>query len=73
MEDRCQRRARIGVENLGGLIQRLRQDGAGALGATDKTDYVKFMRVAFRSSLRADFTTGNLGFRCAADDDGGQK
>lgn len=44
---------------------RMRFCGAGALGANDKTDYVKFMRVAMRSSLRADYTTSNLGFRCA--------
>lgn len=44
---------------------RMRFCGAGALGAKDKTDYVKFMRVAMRSSLRGDFTTANLGFRCA--------
>lgn len=41
--------------------------GAGALGASVTTDYVKFMRTAFRSSLRADFTTNLLGFRCASD------
>ncbi|MFO0675304.1 MAG: formylglycine-generating enzyme family protein [Polyangiaceae bacterium] len=39
--------------------------GAGALGANDTTDYAAFMRVAFRSALRADYTTRNLGFRCA--------
>ncbi|MFO0667249.1 MAG: formylglycine-generating enzyme family protein [Polyangiaceae bacterium] len=44
---------------------RMRFCGAGALGAKDKTDYVKFMRIAMRSSLRGDFTTANLGFRCA--------
>ncbi len=42
--------------------------GGGAINATDKEDYPSFMRVAFRSSLRADYTTNNLGFRCAADD-----
>jgi formylglycine-generating enzyme required for sulfatase activity len=42
--------------------------GGGAINATDKSDYPSFMRVAFRSSLRADYTTSNLGFRCAADD-----
>lgn len=40
--------------------------GAGALGAADRDDYAAFMRVAFRSSLRAIYTTRNLGFRCAA-------
>jgi formylglycine-generating enzyme required for sulfatase activity len=42
--------------------------GGGAINATDKSNYPTFMRVAFRSSLRADYTTNNLGFRCAADD-----
>ncbi len=41
--------------------------GAGALTAADKNDYATFMRVAFRSSLKAPYTTNNLGFRCARD------
>jgi formylglycine-generating enzyme required for sulfatase activity len=41
--------------------------GAGALSAADKNDYATFMRVAFRSSLQASYTTANLGFRCARD------
>jgi formylglycine-generating enzyme required for sulfatase activity len=44
--------------------------GGGAIDATDKSNYPSFMRVAFRSSLRADYTTHNLGFRCAADEEG---
>jgi len=51
----------------GGDKDKLRFCGAGALSATDKTDYPSFMRIAMRSSLRADFTTANLGFRCAQD------
>ena len=39
--------------------------GAGSLGALDASDYAKFMRYSFRSSLKADYTTENLGFRCA--------
>jgi sulfatase modifying factor 1 len=42
--------------------------GGGAISATDKGNYPSFMRIAFRSSLRAAYTTHNLGFRCAADD-----
>jgi sulfatase modifying factor 1 len=38
--------------------------GAGAR-ATDATDYSAFLRYSFRSSLKADFTLRNLGFRCA--------
>ena len=38
--------------------------GAGAR-ATDATDYGAFLRYSFRSSLKADFTLRNLGFRCA--------
>lgn len=48
-----------------GRADSMRFCGAGALGARDKTDYVRFMRVAFRSSLRGDYTTALLGFRCA--------
>jgi formylglycine-generating enzyme required for sulfatase activity len=47
--------------------------GGGAISATDKANYPSFMRVAFRSSLRADYTTHNLGFRCAADDPGAKR
>ncbi len=38
--------------------------GAGALGATDPTNYMAYMRYAFRSSLKGAYTIGHLGFRC---------
>lgn len=41
--------------------------GAGAVSATEKSDYAAFMRTAFRSSLEGRYTNGNLGFRCAKD------
>lgn len=41
--------------------------GAGSVNATDLMNYAAFMRYAFRSSLKARFTTKNLGFRCAKD------
>ncbi len=41
--------------------------GSGSIGATDFTNYPAFMRFAFRSSLKANYTTSNLGFRCAKD------
>lgn len=41
--------------------------GNGSVGATDYTNYPAFMRFAFRSSLKANYTTANLGFRCAKD------
>lgn len=41
--------------------------GSGSVGATDFTNYPAFMRFAFRSSLEGNFTTTNLGFRCAKD------
>jgi sulfatase modifying factor 1 len=43
--------------------------GAGA-NAADPSDYVAFMRIAFRSSLEARYTTARLGFRCARDLEG---
>lgn len=39
--------------------------GSGGLGSLDASDYAKFMRYSFRSSLKADYTTSQLGFRCA--------
>lgn len=39
--------------------------GSGAAGAKDASDYPAFMRYGFRSSLKADYTVHNLGFRCA--------
>jgi formylglycine-generating enzyme required for sulfatase activity len=41
--------------------------GASGADARNPSDYAAFMRVAFRSSLQASFTTARLGFRCAAD------
>lgn len=41
--------------------------GSGAVGAAAFRDYAAFMRYAFRSSLKADYTVQNLGFRCAED------
>ncbi|MCP4810684.1 MAG: formylglycine-generating enzyme family protein [Proteobacteria bacterium] len=45
--------------------ENLRFCGAGALSAADAEDYATFMRSAFQSSLKADYTTSSLGFRCA--------
>ena len=44
----------------------LRFCGAGAAGASDASDFPAFERVALRSSLRANYTIHDLGFRCAA-------
>ena len=41
--------------------------GSGAAGSADPSDYAAFMRFGFRSSLKAPYTLGNLGFRCAQD------
>jgi len=40
--------------------------GGGALGASDPSDYASFMRYSMRASLKASYTTRNLGFRCAS-------
>lgn len=39
--------------------------GAGSLGAGDRANFPTFMRLGFRSSLKAAYTVHNLGFRCA--------
>lgn len=39
--------------------------GSSAATDSDKENYAAFLRYAFRGSLEADFSVGNLGFRCA--------
>ncbi len=48
-----------------GDASRSRFCGAGSAQASNPSDYATFMRLAFRSSLQAAYTTPNLGFRCA--------
>lgn len=38
--------------------------GNGSLGANDLMNYAAFMRYAFRSSMKAEYSVNNLGFRC---------
>ena len=40
---------------------------AAGTSTTDVLNYASFMRYAFRSSLKANYTVGNLGFRCSKD------
>lgn len=49
---------------VGGRDHRL-YCAAGAVGATDPSNYPGFLRLAFRAGLTGRSTTGNLGFRCA--------
>lgn len=51
----------------GGDAERTRFCGAGALAASDRDNYASLMRLAFRGSLEAHYTTSRLGFRCAKD------
>jgi formylglycine-generating enzyme len=39
--------------------------GGAAAGVSDASDYPAFMRYAMRASLKADYTSDNVGFRCA--------
>lgn len=39
--------------------------GSGSLNTLDPSDYAAFMRFSLRNSLKANYTTANLGFRCA--------
>lgn len=56
-----------GDSRTGAAADRMQFCGAGALAAGDKQDYASFMRLAFRGSLEARYTTAALGFRCARD------
>lgn len=41
--------------------------GSSVASEADKENYAAFLRYAFRGSLEADYSVGNLGFRCAKD------
>ncbi len=41
--------------------------GGGAVNAKNLKNYAAFMRYAMRSSLKAKYSVGNLGFRCVKD------
>ena len=57
----------IGESRANASMDRQLFCGAGSTGASDVRNYVAFMRYAFRSSLKANYTVANLGFRCAQD------
>lgn len=48
-------------------IERSMFCGGAAAGSPNPSDYAAFMRFGFRSSLKANYTVENLGFRCARD------
>lgn len=50
-----------------GKADAMRFCGTSGADARDPADYASFMRIAFRSSLEAPYTTARLGFRCASD------
>jgi len=41
--------------------------GGAAAGVSDLSDYPAFMRYSMRASLKAKYTSDNVGFRCAGD------
>jgi len=41
--------------------------GSASTGSNNREDYAAFMRYALRGSLKARYSTNNLGFRCAYD------
>lgn len=41
--------------------------GSAAIGASDLMNYAAFMRFAFRGSMKARYSSQNLGFRCVKD------
>jgi formylglycine-generating enzyme required for sulfatase activity len=41
--------------------------GSGALSLEQKENYALMMRIAMLSSMKASYTTGSMGFRCATD------
>ncbi len=54
-----------GEGRSGGTLERDLFCAGGSVNSPDKSNYAAFMRFAFRSSLRANYALGNLGFRGA--------
>jgi formylglycine-generating enzyme required for sulfatase activity len=50
-----------------GNLERNLYCGSGSSNSKDAEDYPAFIRYGYRSSLKANYTTRNLGFRCAKD------
>lgn len=56
-----------GESRGGGDLERNLFCGNGSSSSKDVKNYPAFMRYGYRSSLKANYTTSNLGFRCAKD------
>ncbi|QQG46964.1 MAG: formylglycine-generating enzyme family protein [Candidatus Azosocius agrarius] len=54
----------IGSDSEGGDSEQLLFCGTAAVNSSNPSDYVAFMRFAFRSSLQAKYNISSLGFRC---------
>jgi cytochrome oxidase Cu insertion factor (SCO1/SenC/PrrC family) len=59
-----------GEGRSGGNLERDLFCAGGGINYPDKSNYAAFMRFAFRSSLRANYTVANLGFRGVRSADG---
>ncbi|HFL8824310.1 MAG TPA: formylglycine-generating enzyme family protein [Candidatus Azoamicus sp. OHIO1] len=57
----------LNTDAEGGGLEDVLYCGAVAINSIDSSDYVAFMRYAFRNSLKAHYTINSLGFRCAKD------
>lgn len=55
----------INSDAEGGGLEELLYCGATAVNAIDPSDYVSFLRFAFRNTLEANYTMNKLSFRCA--------
>lgn len=57
----------INTDAEGGGLEELLYCGATSVNAIDPSDYIAFLRFAFRNTLDANYTMTKLGFRCAKD------
>lgn len=57
----------IGESRTNASVDRDLFCAGGSAGVRDSENYAAFLRYAFRSSLKANYTVANLGFRCARD------
>ena len=56
------------AEDYGDREKSLFCGGGGGTTVAERLDYATYMRFAFRSSMKPEFSTASLGFRCAEDD-----